>query len=109
MMQWMSLIFPVFLYNGPAGLNLYIMTSTAVGIVESKRIRDHIKQRDEAEKEGKIIVEPTRKMRRGGHDDHGPGGVRRNDPKSPKGGIGGWLADLQAKAEEMRRQQDRKK
>jgi len=32
MMQWMSLLFPVFLYNGPSGLNLYILTSTTIGI-----------------------------------------------------------------------------
>src|SRR5207253_6404569 len=40
MMQWMSLLFPVFLYNAPSGLNLYILTSTTIGIIESKRIRD---------------------------------------------------------------------
>jgi YidC/Oxa1 family membrane protein insertase len=98
MMQWMSLLFPIFLYNGPAGLNLYIVTSTGVGILESKRIRDHIKQREEAEKEGRVFVEPTRKTRRGGSDDIG-------GPAKPtkSGGIAGWLADLQEKAEEMRR------
>ena len=36
MMKWMSLLFPVFLYNGPSGLNLYILTSTTIGIIESK-------------------------------------------------------------------------
>jgi membrane protein insertase Oxa1/YidC/SpoIIIJ len=110
MMQWMSLIFPIFLYNYPAGLNLYIVTSTGVGIIESKRIRDHIKQREEAEKEGRVIVEPTRKMRRsggGGGDDQSQGA--RKSPKSPKsGGLAGWLADLQQKADEMRQQQKKK-
>ncbi|HZZ44484.1 MAG TPA: membrane protein insertase YidC [Tepidisphaeraceae bacterium] len=94
MMQWMSLLFPVFLYNGPAGLNLYIATSAAVGIVESRRIRAHIKQQEEAEREGKVLVETTRKMRRGG-------GEEREEKKS--GGLSGWLADLQEKAEEMRK------
>ncbi len=97
MMQWMTLLFPLFLYNSPSGLNLYILTSTTIGIFESKRIRDHIKEREEAEKDGRVIVEarPTRGARRG------DGGVATAEVK--KGGIGGWLADLQAKAEEMRR------
>ena len=53
MMQWMTLLFPLFLYSGPSGLNLYILTSTTIGIIESKIIRDHIKQREEAEKAGR--------------------------------------------------------
>ena len=33
MMQWMMvLMFPLMLYNGPSGLNLYIFTSTAIGM-----------------------------------------------------------------------------
>jgi YidC/Oxa1 family membrane protein insertase len=64
MMVWMStLLFPLFLYNGPSGLNLYILTSTMVGIIESKVIRDHIKQREAAEKaQGPVVVDarPTR-------------------------------------------------
>ena len=109
MMKWMSLLFPVFLYNGPSGLNLYILTSTTIGIIESKRIRDHIKEREEAEKAGKVIVDakPTRNKRR---DDDGPGGIgtKKKGP-APKGGLGGWLADLQAKAEAMRRDADKKR
>jgi YidC/Oxa1 family membrane protein insertase len=110
MMQWMSLLFPVFLYNGPSGLNLYILTSTTIGIIESKRIRDHIKQREEAEKAGKVIVDakPTRNKRRG--DEPGPGGLgAKNKPPAPKGGLGGLLATLQAKAEEIRREADKKR
>ncbi len=109
MMKWMSLLFPVFLYNGPSGLNLYILTSTTIGIIESKRIRDHIKEREEAEKAGKVIVDakPTRNKRR---DDDGPGGIgaKKKGP-APKGGLGGWLADLQAKAEGIRRDADKKR
>lgn len=101
MMQWMSLLFPVFLYNGPAGLNLYIMTSTGIGIIESKIIRDHIKQREEAEKEGRVIVDapPTRGSKR-----------REREPATEpkKKGLFGVLADLQARAEEMRREAQRK-
>jgi YidC/Oxa1 family membrane protein insertase len=101
MMQWMSLLFPVMLYAGPSGLNLYILTSTTIGIIESKIIRDHIKQREAAEKAGRIIVDakPTRASKR--RDSQQP-------PKEPKGKIMGFLADLQAKAEEIRRDAERK-
>ena len=66
MMKWMSLLFPVFLYSGPSGLNLYILTSTTIGIIESKIIRKHIKEREEAEKAGRVIVDApaTRASRR---------------------------------------------
>src|SRR5436305_15152984 len=48
MMKWMSIfLFPLFLYNQPSGLNLYIFTSTLIGIFESKRIRDHIKEKED--------------------------------------------------------------
>jgi membrane protein insertase Oxa1/YidC/SpoIIIJ len=113
MMQWMTLLFPLFLYGGPSGLNLYIMTSTIVGIVESKKIRDHIKQREEAEKEGKVFVDakPTRGNRRNrGGDDPVGGGGRGPAPKKPT--PGGWLArkiaELQEKAEQVRRDAERK-
>ncbi len=102
MMQWMSLLFPLFLYNGPSGLNLYILTSTSIGIVESKRIRDHIKQREEAEKAGKVIVDakPTRKSKKLD---------RTAEPEAKKkGGFMGWLAELQKKAEELQREKKRK-
>jgi YidC/Oxa1 family membrane protein insertase len=110
MMKWMSLLFPVFLYNGPSGLNLYILTSTTIGIIESKRIRDHIKEREEAEKAGKVIVDakPTRNKRRS--DEGGTGGIgAKKSPPEPKGGLGGWLANLQAKAEEIRRDAEKKR
>jgi len=98
MMQWMSLLFPVFLYNGPAGLNLYIFTSTAIGIIESKIIRDHIKQREEAEKEGKVFVSAsTRASRR----------VKPGE-ETKRGGIGGFIGNLQAKVEEMRNEKDKR-
>ncbi len=102
MMQWMSLLFPIFLYTGPSGLNLYILTSTSIGIIESKRIRDHIKQREEAEKSEKVIVDakPTRNSKK----------LDRNEPEPKKRrGFAGWLADLQKKAEDLRREADRQK
>ena len=102
MMSWMSLLFPVMLYTGPSGLNLYILTSTSLGVIESKIIRDHIKQKDEAEKAGRIIVDakPTRAGKRKDRKDPG------DAPK--KRGIMGWVAELQAKAEEIRREQERR-
>jgi YidC/Oxa1 family membrane protein insertase len=104
MMLWMSvLLFPLFLYNGPSGLNLYIMTSTTIGIIESKRIRDHIKQREEAEKAGKIIVDAPRGMKK---DKDQPGG-KKGPPAAKKTGIAGWIEQMQAKADQLRTQQDK--
>jgi YidC/Oxa1 family membrane protein insertase len=99
MMQWMTLLFPVFLYNGPSGLNLYILTSTFIGIIEAKVIRKHIKEREEAEKAGVVIVDagrPTRAARRRKEGEAEP-------PK--KRGVMGFLADLQERAEQVRRDQ----
>jgi YidC/Oxa1 family membrane protein insertase len=107
MMKWMSLLFPVMLYGRASGLSLYILTSTSIGIMENKIIRDHIKQRDEAEKSGRIIVDavPTRNSKRKGEEKKYIAG--KAAPKKA-GGIAGWIADLQAKAEEIRREADRR-
>lgn len=105
MMMWMStFLFPLFLYNGPSGLNLYILTSTLVGIIESKVIRDHIKQREAAEAAaGPVVVDarPTRAARKAGE--------RGKEPEPPKaGGVVGFLQRLQQQAEEIsKRGQDR--
>jgi YidC/Oxa1 family membrane protein insertase len=101
-MQWMTLLFPLFLYNAPSGLNLYILTSGAVGALENKRIRDHIKQRDEAEKAGKVIV-GTRPTRQGKQQK-----FEEKEEKKPRG-IAAWWARLQEKAEEMRREAEKRK
>ena len=42
-------IFPLMLYNAPSGLNLYIMTSTFVGVIENHYIKKHIREKEEAE------------------------------------------------------------
>jgi YidC/Oxa1 family membrane protein insertase len=101
MMRWMSLMYPIFFYVSPSGLTLYILTSTSIGIVESKIVRKHIKEREEAEKAGRIIIDApaTRASRRG------DGGTPKKDP--PK--KAGWLADLQAKAEQIVRDAERRK
>lgn len=46
-MKYMMLLFPIFLYTAPSGLNLYILTSSMTGIIESKRVRAHIKEEEE--------------------------------------------------------------
>ncbi len=38
----MVVLFPVMLYSAPSGLTLYILTSSGVGILESRHIRKHI-------------------------------------------------------------------
>jgi YidC/Oxa1 family membrane protein insertase len=104
MMQWLSpIMFLVFFYNLPSGLNLYIFTSTAIGIIESKIVRDHIKQREEAEKAGRVFVEtrPTRASRQGKPS---PPAEQR---KGLAGRIGAAWAKLQDQAEQARREQDR--
>ena len=94
----MPLIFPIMLYAGPSGLNLYILTSTSIGIVESKIVRDHVKQKEEEGRAGRIIVEakPTRAARR--RDTMVP-----SKPAGPQGRIAKFIAELQEKAEEIRR------
>ena len=117
-MQWMVLIFPLFLYGQPSGLNLYILASTGIGIWESKRIRRHIKEKEEAEKAGIVIVDappPERQDRGarggGGKGQRGKGGSGVAVPAKPS--PGGWLArklaELQEKAEQVRREAERGK
>jgi YidC/Oxa1 family membrane protein insertase len=104
MMQWMSLLFPVMLYPGPSGLNLYILASTTFGIIESKRIRDHIKRREEAAASGKVIVDTGKKFGGGGG---GKSPVKQ--PAKPQGRFGAWIANIQQKAAEVQREQQRRK
>jgi len=49
MMYFMMAIFPIMLYSAPSGLNLYIMTSTFVGLIENHYIKRHIRLKDEAQ------------------------------------------------------------
>ncbi len=50
---FMSLFMGLIFYNAPSGLNLYILTSTLLGIVESKRIRKHLEEEEKKPKEPK--------------------------------------------------------
>lgn len=58
MMKWMTLMFPVMLYGMPAGLTLYILASSSIGMVESYRIRKHIKEQEES---GELFQKKERK------------------------------------------------
>ncbi|MFA5864659.1 MAG: membrane protein insertase YidC [Phycisphaerae bacterium] len=42
MMYFMSIFMGLIFYNAPSGLNLYILTSSLLGVVENKRIRQHL-------------------------------------------------------------------
>ncbi|MBL7215307.1 MAG: YidC/Oxa1 family insertase periplasmic-domain containing protein [Phycisphaerae bacterium] len=56
MMIMMPLMFPIMLYSGPSGVNLYIMTSIGAGVIEQKVIRKHLQEKEEAEAVGKVPV-----------------------------------------------------
>jgi len=49
-------MFPIFLYQAPSGLNLYIMSSVFAGAIEQYVIRKHIREKEEAESQGKVPV-----------------------------------------------------
>jgi YidC/Oxa1 family membrane protein insertase len=107
MMKWISPIMFLFIfYNMASGLNLYIFTSTAVGVIESKIIRDHLKAREEAEKAGRVFVEtkPTRGSRQGKTTTTLP------DRPTRRGLVGFFTSrweKLIEQAEQVRRDQDR--
>ena len=52
----MPLMFPLILYNGPSGVNLYIMASTFAGVIEQNVIRKHIQEKEKAEEIGLVSV-----------------------------------------------------
>jgi YidC/Oxa1 family membrane protein insertase len=104
MMQWMTLIFPLMFYKMPAGLNLYYLSTTSIGIIEGKVIRDHIKQREEAEKAGKVIIDAAPSRRRKGA---GALATAKSGEESP-GCIGQLFGQLQERAEQLKRETERK-
>lgn len=65
----LPLMFPLFLYNGPSGVNLYIMSSIGAGLVEQLVIRKHLKEREEEEQ--RPLVPTTKKI----------GKVKKKKPK----------------------------
>ena len=104
MMRWMMvLMFPLMLYSGPAGLNLYILTSTTIGIMESWWIRKHIRAQEAAlAVAGPVIIDApaTRGARR-----RADGKV---EPEQPKGLIGKWWNQVMTMAENAQKQAQQK-
>ena len=73
MMMWMMpIMMLLFLYRAPSGLNLYIMSSTAAGVVEQYIIRKHIREKEALESAG--LVSTTSKM---------GGKLKKKKPKPP--------------------------
>jgi len=98
MMPMMSIMMLILFYNGPSGLNLYIMFSSLFGTIEQHRIRKHIKDREAA---GTLHKTPAES-----------GGPRRmadrwEEPK-PKGRIQAWFAQLQKMAENAQKAQPKR-
>lgn len=87
--KWMSVImFPLFMYNSPAGLSLYFITNSTLAIFESKWIRAH------AEKHGLLDLEKMRQER----------------AKNGKGASGGgFMAKVMAAAEKKRQEMEQGK
>ncbi len=56
MLIMMPILFPLMLYTGPSGVNLYIMSSMAAGVIEQKIIKKHIEQRDAEKNLGLVPV-----------------------------------------------------
>ena len=56
MFYFMGIFFGLILYNAPSGLNLYILTSNFLGIIENKRIRRHL------EEEAKLPSKPKKEL-----------------------------------------------
>lgn len=56
MMIMMPLMFPIMLYKGPSGVNLYIMSSISAGVIEQIIIRKHLREKDEEESRGLVSV-----------------------------------------------------
>ncbi|NLH17905.1 MAG: membrane protein insertase YidC [Phycisphaerae bacterium] len=56
MLIMMPILFPLMLYTGPSGVNLYIMSSMAAGVIEQKIIKKHIERRDAEKSLGLVPV-----------------------------------------------------
>ena len=54
MMIMMPLLFPIMLYKGPSGVNLYILSSISAGVLEQIIIRKHIREKEQAEAQGLV-------------------------------------------------------
>ncbi|RIK69355.1 MAG: hypothetical protein DCC65_01025 [Planctomycetota bacterium] len=90
MMNFMTIFFGLLFYNFPSGLNLYILSSNLLGMLEQYRIKKHIREKDER---GELEVK-----RRPPEDSSGkgPGGAN---------GKPGWLERIAKAADEARKVQ----
>ena len=52
----MIFLFPLMLYSAPSGLTLYILTSSSIGIIESRHIRRQVDREDE---DTEVVERPT--------------------------------------------------
>lgn len=84
MMSIMTVFFGVVLYNAPSGLNLYIMSSNVLGMIEQWRIRAHVR-----EQEARAVSAPP---------------PAAEEPKKTT-----WLGRLQKMAEEAKKHQPKAK
>ena len=85
-------LFPIMMYNAPSGLALYFITNSALGIVESRHIRKHFEQQ-EAEREEILKRNPHAFSRK----DKGEGFFARFQSR---------IAEAQARAEQVKKQQE---
>lgn len=56
MRTMMIVLFPLMLYSAPSGLTLYILTSSSIGIIESRHIRRQVDREDE---DTEVVQRPT--------------------------------------------------
>jgi YidC/Oxa1 family membrane protein insertase len=52
----MIVMFPLLLYKGPSGVNLYIMSSVFAGVIEQYVIRKHIREKEQEQSKGLVAV-----------------------------------------------------
>jgi YidC/Oxa1 family membrane protein insertase len=56
MMIMMPIMFPLMLYKGPSGVNLYIMSSVFAGVFEQYFIRKHIQEKEQEQATGMVAA-----------------------------------------------------
>jgi YidC/Oxa1 family membrane protein insertase len=104
MMTYMSLLFPLMFYSFPSGLSLYYLVSAGLGIIESKRIRAHIAKQEELERAGKEFVDAG-KATRSSRQQKKLG----TEKPAKKGFIASFLENMEARAEQLRRESEKRK
>lgn len=98
MMQWMTvLMFPSIMYSMPSGLNIYTFASTVFGLIESHIVRKHIKEREEREKNGPVIIDAEIV------------GKPSSAAIPKKKGMLDWITDMQERAEKFKEDAEKKR